>query len=71
MTVARWRSQGWRSLQHEPRHPLEIDRGVTSMRNAPHLSCYLRPHDPLAAVNGSALSAIIGMLSAIDRNPSC
>jgi hypothetical protein len=26
MTVARWRSQGWRSLQQEPRHPLEIAR---------------------------------------------
>jgi hypothetical protein len=25
-TVARWRSQGWRSLQQEPRHPLEIAR---------------------------------------------
>ena len=26
MTVARWRTQNWRSLQHEPRHPLEIAR---------------------------------------------
>jgi hypothetical protein len=25
-TVARWRSQGWRSLQQEPQHPLEIAR---------------------------------------------
>ena len=28
MTVARWRTQNWRSLQHEPRHPLEIARAV-------------------------------------------
>ena len=26
MTVARWRTQGWRSLQQEPRHPLELAR---------------------------------------------
>ena len=26
MTVARWRSQGWRSLQQEPQHPLEAAR---------------------------------------------
>ena len=26
MTVARWRSQGWRQLQQEPQHPLEAAR---------------------------------------------
>ena len=26
MTVVRWRSQGWRQLHQEPRHPLEIAR---------------------------------------------
>jgi hypothetical protein len=28
MTVARWRSQGWRPLNEEPRHPLEIARDL-------------------------------------------
>ena len=27
MTVARWRSRGWRPLQGEPQHPLDIARG--------------------------------------------